>query len=47
MTRRFLTYESLPATEANLALLDLAVQHPTASVDASLELEGVSGPKGR
>jgi hypothetical protein len=32
-TMRFLAYDTLPATDANLALFDLAAQHPGATVD--------------
>ena len=34
-TLRFQTYEYLPATPANLALLNLETQHPTATIRAA------------
>jgi hypothetical protein len=34
-TLRFQTYEYLPATPANLALLDLKAQHPGATIKAA------------
>jgi hypothetical protein len=43
-TNRFQTYELLPATKANLALLSLRAQHPGATIDPSLKIEGI-GPK--
>jgi hypothetical protein len=43
LTSRFQTYELLPATEANLALLSLSAQHPGATIEPSLEIEGI-GP---
>lgn len=37
-TIRFLLYEELPATPANLALVSVAAQHPTATVSGSIDL---------
>lgn len=44
ITSRFETYELLPATEANLSLLSLTAQDPSARVEPTLEIEGV-GPE--
>jgi hypothetical protein len=38
-TTRFETYERLPATESNLALLDLRAQHPGAKIDRRITIE--------
>jgi hypothetical protein len=46
-TSRFRTYEVLPATDANLALLSLRAQHPGAKVVPGITVDGFSGPKGR
>lgn len=43
VTSRFQTYELLPATQANLALLSLRAQHPDAAVEPNLVIEGVGG----
>lgn len=43
VTSRFETYELLPAAGANLALLSLEAQHPEASVEADLRVEGQEG----
>jgi hypothetical protein len=40
-TTRFETYKRLPATEANLALLDLRAQHPGAKVTRRITIEDV------
>jgi hypothetical protein len=40
VTRRFVTYETLPATAANLALLSLGKQHPCATVIQDVTVEG-------
>ena len=40
-TTRFETYERLPATESNLALLDLRAQHPGAKVTRRITIEEV------
>jgi hypothetical protein len=40
VTSRFVTYESLPATAANLALLSLRKQHPGATVVQDVTVEG-------
>ena len=45
VTSRFETYELLPATPANLALLSLRAQRPDAPVQATLRIEGVGGRK--
>jgi hypothetical protein len=47
LTSRFRTYELLPATEANLALLSLTAQHPRAAVEPSLRIEGVDLDSGK
>jgi hypothetical protein len=39
LTTRFETYERLPASEANLALLDLRAQHPEASLDHRIGID--------
>jgi hypothetical protein len=44
-TTRFETYEVLPATDANLALLSLAAQHPDAAVEADLQGAGAQQRK--
>jgi hypothetical protein len=46
-TSRFRTYEVLPATAANLALLSLRAQHPGAKIEPGITVEGFSGPKDR
>jgi hypothetical protein len=40
VTSRFVTYESLPSTAANLALLSLRKQHPGATVVPDVTIEG-------
>jgi hypothetical protein len=40
VTSRFETYEALPATAANLALLSLRKQHPGATVIPAATVEG-------
>jgi hypothetical protein len=45
-TTRIETYEWLPPTAANLALVDLDTQHPTAATVPSATISGVAGPKG-
>jgi hypothetical protein len=49
VTSRFETYESLPATAANLALLSLRKQHPRTTVvpDATVEGFGPDSVKGK
>lgn len=47
VTSRFRTYEVLPATEATLALLSLTAQHPGATIEPSLEIEGVAPAPGK
>lgn len=44
-TTRFLTYERLPATEVNLALLRPTAQHPDARIVRDGTIEGVDGVK--
>ena len=39
LTTRFETYERLPSSEANLALLDLRAQHPQATVDHRITID--------
>lgn len=39
VTTRFETYERLPATAENLALLSLAAQHPDAKTDHGISLD--------
>jgi hypothetical protein len=39
-TNRFQTYERLSATEANLALLSLTAQHPGATFEPGITVEG-------
>jgi hypothetical protein len=48
VTSRFVTYETLPATAANLALLSLREQHPDATVvqDGTVEGFGRDSTKG-
>jgi hypothetical protein len=45
VTSRYETYEELPATEANLALLSLRRQHRDAAVKPGITVEGFDGPK--
>ena len=45
-TTRITTYEWLPATPANLALVSVGAQHPDAPVAADVTISGVDGPKG-
>lgn len=47
VTNRFQVYELLPATDANLALLSLTAQHPDATVEPSLVVEGVGPVPGK
>lgn len=49
VTSRYVTYESIPATPANLALLSLRKQHPGATVvhDVTVEGFGPDPSKGR
>jgi hypothetical protein len=45
-TTRIETYEWLPPTEANHALVNLSAQHPTAAIVPDATVSGVDGPKG-
>jgi hypothetical protein len=44
---RFRTYELLPATAANLALLSVRTQHPGARVEPGISFEGYEGGGGK